>query len=291
MKGIILAGGSGTRLYPATHVVSKQLLPIYDKPLIYYPLSTLLLAGIREVLVITRPEERGHFERVLGDGGRWGVNIQYAVQPEPKGIAQAFLIAKDFLAGSPATLILGDNIYFGHGLPETLRRMAATETGASVLAYWVHDPERYGVVEFDKSGNAIRIQEKPDPAPSNWAVTGFYAYDSRVVDVAENMKPSARGELEITDVNAWYLERGELTVERLGRGYAWFDTGTHQSMLDASNFVSVVEARQGMKIACLEEIALRLGYVDRDAVAAQADALRKSSYGEYILRILDAPDF
>lgn len=285
MKGIILAGGSGTRLYPATHVVSKQLLPIYDKPLIYYPLSSLMLAGIRDVLIITRPDEAHHFERVLGDGAQWGLNIQYAVQPEPKGIAQAFLIGKEFIDGSPTTLVLGDNIFYGHGIPETLYRMTQSRKGATVLAYWVNDPERYGVLEFDKSGKPVGIQEKPDPAPSNWAVTGYYCYDERVVDVAENLKPSARGELEITDVNAWYLEKGDLAVEKLGRGYAWFDTGTHQSMLDACNFVALLEARQGMKLACLEEIAYHMGYISLDKLEEHAEALKKSSYGQYLLSI------
>lgn len=286
MKGIILAGGTGTRLYPATYVVSKQLLPIYDKPLIYYPLTTLMLAGIREIVVITRPEESEYFQRVLGDGGQWGLSIDYATQAEPRGIAEAFLIAKPFIEGSPAALILGDNIYFGHGLPETLKRMSAPRDGASVLAYWVDDPERYGVVEFGDDGKPVRIQEKPNPAPSNWAVTGFYAYDSQVVDVAENMQPSARGELEITDVNAWYLENSVLNVEKLGRGYAWFDTGTHQSMLDASNFVSVIEARQGMKIACPEEIAYALGYLSDEDVLRLAAPLEKSGYGAYLQRLV-----
>ncbi|WP_425405338.1 glucose-1-phosphate thymidylyltransferase RfbA [Hwanghaeella sp.] len=285
MKGIILAGGSGTRLYPATHVVSKQLLPIYDKPLIYYPLSSLMLAGIRDVLIITRPDEAHHFERVLGDGSQWGMNIQYAVQPEPKGIAQAFLIGKEFIDGSPTTLVLGDNIFYGHGIPETLYRMTQSKKGATVLAYWVNDPERYGVLEFDQSGKAIGIQEKPDPAPSNWAVTGYYCYDERVVDIAENLKPSARGELEITDVNAWYLEKGDLAVEKLGRGYAWFDTGTHQSMLDACNFVALLEARQGMKLACVEEIAYHMGYISLEKLQEHAESLKKSGYGQYLLSV------
>lgn len=285
MKGIILAGGSGTRLYPATHVVSKQLLPIYDKPLIYYPLSSLMLAGIRDVLIITRPDEVHHFERVLGDGAQWGMNIQYAVQPEPKGIAQAFLIGKEFIDGSPTTLVLGDNIFYGHGIPETLYRMTQSKKGATVLAYWVSDPERYGVLDFNEAGKPIGIQEKPNPAPSNWAVTGYYCYDDRVVDIAENLKPSARGELEITDVNAWYLNEGDLAVEKLGRGYAWFDTGTHQSMLDACNFVALLEARQGMKLACLEEIAYHMGYISLENLQEHAEALKKSSYGQYLLSI------
>jgi glucose-1-phosphate thymidylyltransferase len=285
VKGIILAGGSGTRLYPATHVVSKQLLPIYDKPLIYYPLSSLMLAGIRDVLIITRPDEVHHFERVLGDGAQWGMNIQYAVQPEPKGIAQAFLIGKEFIDGSPTTLVLGDNIFYGHGIPETLYRMTQSKKGATVLAYWVSDPERYGVLDFNEAGKPIGIQEKPNPAPSNWAVTGYYCYDDRVVDIAENLKPSARGELEITDVNAWYLNEGDLAVEKLGRGYAWFDTGTHQSMLDACNFVALLEARQGMKLACLEEIAYHMGYISLENLQEHAEALKKSSYGQYLLSI------
>jgi len=287
VKGIVLAGGSGTRLYPATYVVSKQLLPIYDKPLIYYPLSSLMLAGIRDVLIITRPDETHHFERVLGDGSQWGLEIQYAQQPEPKGIAQAFLIGKEFLDGSPSTLVLGDNIFYGHGLPETLYRMTQSRKGATVLASWVTDPERYGVIAFDDTGKPVSIQEKPDPAPSNWAVTGYYCYDERVVEVAESIEPSARGELEITDVNAWYLEQGDLAVEKLGRGYAWFDTGTHQSMLDASNFVGLLEARQGTKLACLEEIAYHMGYITLDQLAEHAERLSKSGYGEYLKTVAD----
>jgi glucose-1-phosphate thymidylyltransferase len=285
VKGIILAGGSGTRLYPATHVVSKQLLPIYDKPLIYYPLSSLMLAGIREVLIITRPDEVHHFERVLGDGSQWGMSIQYAVQPEPKGIAQAFLIGKEFIDGNPTTLVLGDNIFYGHGIPETLYRMTQSRKGATVLAYWVSDPERYGVLEFNEAGKPIGIQEKPNPAPSNWAVTGYYCYDERVVDIAENLKPSARGELEITDINAWYLEKGDLAVEKLGRGYAWFDTGTHQSMLDACNFVALLEARQGTKLACLEEIAYHMGYISLEKLQELAESLKSSGYGQYLLSV------
>ncbi len=285
MKGIILAGGTGTRLYPATHVVSKQLLPIYDKPLIYYPISTLMLAGIREILVITRPDEAHHFNRVLGDGSQWGLDISYAVQPEPKGIAQAFIIGEEFANGDPVTLILGDNIYYGHGLSDVLYGMSQSANGAQVLGYWVNDPERYGVVRFNDSGTPIEIMEKPDPAPSNWAVTGYYVYDSRVCDVAKDLKPSARGELEITDLNRWYLEQGDLTVQKLGRGFAWFDTGTHQSMLDASTFVHLVETRQGFKIACLEEIAFKMGYISMDEFDRTAEAFGKSSYGEYLRKL------
>ena len=288
MKGIVLAGGHGTRLYPATRAVSKQLLPIYDKPLVYYPLSTLMLAGIREILVITRPEEQALFHRLLGDGEALGLQIDYAAQAEPNGIAEAFLLGREFLAGDGAALILGDNIFFGHGLPETLRRMTGRAQGASVLSYWVKDPERYGVVDFDAAGRPRRLLEKPSPAPSNWAVTGFYAYDERVCDVAAGLTPSARGELEITDLNNWYLERGELEVEKLGRGFAWLDTGTHESMLEATAFVHTIEARQGTKIACLEEVAYAMGYIDAEQLARLAHAHGKSGYGDYLKALLPA---
>lgn len=285
MKGIILAGGRGTRLYPATYPVSKQLLPIYDKPLVYYPLSALMLAGLREILVITRPDEAALFRRLLGDGHQWGLEIAYATQAAPGGIAEAFIIARDFLAGQGAALVLGDNIFFGSGLSAILRRMTGRRQGAAILAYWVDNPERYGVVEFAADGEAQRIVEKPATAPSNWAVTGFYVYDHRVADVAAGLRPSARGELEITDVNNWYLARGELAVERLGRGFAWLDTGTHDSMLDASAFVHTIEARQGMKVACIEEIAWRMGYIDGRQLGRLADELANSSYGDYLMRI------
>ena len=282
MKGIVLAGGHGTRLYPATLAVSKQLLPIYDKPLVYYPISSLMLAGIRDILLITRPEEIDLFKRLLGDGGDLGLSISYVAQPEPNGIAAAFLLGGPFLDGEAAALILGDNIFFGDGLGPTLRRMTARESGASVLAYWVNDPERYGVVEFDGGGQPQRLIEKPRAAPSNWAVTGFYVYDGRVCNVAAGLKPSWRGELEITDLNNWYLSRGELVVEKLGRGYAWLDTGTHDSMQDAAAFVRTIEQRQGMKIACLEEIAYAMGYIDAAQLTRLARRHAKSGYGDYL---------
>ena len=289
MKGIILAGGRGTRLYPATTAISKQLLPIYDKPLIHYPLSALLLAGLREILVITRPEERALFERLLGDGRQWGIGISYAAQAEPRGIAEAFVIARDFLDGEGAALVLGDNIFFGNGLSHTLQAIAADPGGASVLAYWVSDPERYGVVAFDRDGAPARIDEKPQRPRSNWAVTGFYAYDGRVAEVAAGLTPSARGELEITDVNNWYLARGALSVRRLGRGFAWLDTGTHESMLQAAQFVHTVEARQGMKIGCVEEAAWRMGFIDSAQLERLAEGLEKSGYGAYLRRIARQP--
>ncbi len=285
MKGIILAGGSGTRLYPITRSVSKQLLPVYDKPMIYYPLSVLMLAGIRDVLVITTPEDGAGFQRLLGDGGQWGVSICYAVQPSPAGLAQAFLIGRDFIGNDPCALVLGDNIFFGHGLTEQLRRAAARLSGATVFGYQVADPERYGVVAFDQTGRATSIEEKPKIPKSNWAVTGLYFYDNDVVSIAADVRPSARGELEITDVNNRYLERGALHVERLGRGYAWFDTGTHDSLVDAASFVQTVEKRQGQRIAVPEEIAFHNGWIGRGELAALGHELRKNGYGEYLLRL------
>jgi glucose-1-phosphate thymidylyltransferase len=286
-KGIILAGGSGTRLYPITRAVSKQLIPIYDKPMIYYPLSTLMLAGIRDVLVITTPHDQDAFRRVLGDGARIGIDIRYAVQARPEGIAQSFLIGADFIAGDPVALALGDNIFYGHGFPDSLRAAAVRASGATVFGYWVRDPERYGVVEFDEAGRPIGLVEKPPVPRSPYAVTGLYFYDAGVVEIARALRPSARGELEITDVNLAYLEAGTLHVEKLGRGIAWLDTGTHEALLQASNFIQAIEERQGLKIACLEEIAWRMGYIGRADVARVANEMRTSSYGQYLLRILD----
>ena len=287
IKGIILAGGSGTRLYPLTRGVSKQLIPIYDKPMVYYPLSTLMLAGVRDVLVITTPHEQEGFRRLLGDGSEVGIHITYAVQPRPEGIAQSFLIARDFIGSSNAALALGDNIFYGHGFPELLRRAASRGEGATVFGYWVRDPERYGVVEFNEQGRAISLEEKPRGPRSSWAVTGLYFYDNRVVDIAAGLRPSARGELEITDVNLAYLRAGALHVEKLGRGIAWLDTGTHDSLLQASNFIQVIEERQGLKVACIEEIAYRMGYISRDAVLRLAGAMERSGYGQYLRRILE----
>jgi glucose-1-phosphate thymidylyltransferase len=285
MKGIVLAGGSGTRLHPSTRGISKQLLPIYDKPMVFYPLSTLMLAGIRDVLLISTPEDLPSYRRLLGDGRPMGLRLEYAAQPRPEGLAQAFLIGRDFVGGDRVALALGDNVFYGHGLPEMLQRAAARERGATVFGYQVHDPERYGVVEFDADGRVVGIEEKPARPRSSYAVTGLYFYDNRVLDVAAGLSPSARGELEITDVNVRYLEWGELHVELLGRGFAWLDTGTHQSLLQASNYVETLEQRQGLKIACLEEIAFARGWITVDELERQGKVMESSSYGQYLLRL------
>jgi len=285
MKGIVLAGGSGTRLYPITHGVSKQLLPIYDKPMIYYPLSTLMLAGVREILVISTPQDQPGFQRVLGDGSRLGIELHYELQPEPDGIAQAFLIGKEFIGGDRVALALGDNIFHGHGLQSSLERAAERSKGATVFGYWVSDPERYGVVEFDAEGRAVGIEEKPQVPRSNYAVTGLYFYDNEVCEIAGGLRPSGRGELEITDVNVEYLKRQSLHVEMLGRGTAWLDTGTHESLLQAGNFIQTIQERQGLKVACLEEIAYRKKYIDREALMRLGEQMKKNRYGEYLLSL------
>ena len=284
-KGVVLAGGAGTRLHPITLAVSKQLLPIYDKPMIYYPLTTLMRAGVRDILIITTPDDRPRFQALLGDGSAFGVRFAYAVQPRPEGIAQAFLVGRDFIAGDPVALILGDNLFFGHGLAERLTAAAERERGATIFGYYVRDPERYGVLELDEAGRVVSIEEKPATPRSQYAVTGLYFYDADVVSIAESLRPSARGELEITDVNLEYLKRGELRAELLGRGTAWLDTGTHDSLLRAANFIETMEQRQGLQVGCIEEVAFRMGYIDRDQLLRLAEPLARNDYGRYLVRI------